>query len=214
MELWRVKHAAARTLTRYAPALLGLRRLGLVHGTRKMTLSSYDPGVDYASVYERYLRPLRRRRFTLLELGVYRGESLRMWASYFPRAQIVGLDIDPDSVRRAPGFDVVVASQDDPAALDGILTRHPDLRVVVDDGSHLNHLTIASFRHLFPKLPSGGVYAIEDLDTSYGSEGYANERADILALLDELSRDCDLGGADRLIAFVHLWPRMLVVGRA
>ena len=214
MEVWRVKHAAARTLTRHAPATLGLRRLGLVHGTRKMTLSDYDPGVDYSAVYERYLRPLRRRRFTLFELGVYRGESLRMWASYLPRARIIGLDIDPESARRASEFDVVVGSQDDVAALDDVLTRYPDLRVVVDDGSHLNHLTIASFRHLFPRLPSGGLYAIEDLDTSYGSEGYANDRADMLALLDELSRDCDLGGTERLIAFVHIWPRMIIIGRA
>jgi len=39
--------------------------------------------------------------------------------------------------------------------------------IIVDDGSHLNHHVIHTFEYLFPKLNDGGVYAIEDVQTSY-----------------------------------------------
>jgi hypothetical protein len=38
---------------------------------------------------------------------------------------------------------------------------------VVDDGSHINELTLKSFDILWPKVRSGGLYIIEDLETSY-----------------------------------------------
>ena len=39
--------------------------------------------------------------------------------------------------------------------------------IIIDDGSHLNEHIIESFKILFPKLKDGGVYAIEDIQTSY-----------------------------------------------
>ena len=39
----------------------------------------------------------------------------------------------------------------------------PGLNLVVDDASHINELTIASFDLIFPRLPAGALYVIEDL---------------------------------------------------
>jgi demethylmacrocin O-methyltransferase len=44
------------------------------------------------------------------------------------------------------------------------------LDIVIDDGSHINEHVIASFRTLFPLLAEGGIYAIEDTQTSYWPE--------------------------------------------
>src|SRR5690606_41306911 len=41
----------------------------------------------------------------------------------------------------------------------------PDL--IIDDGSHINEHVIESFNFLFPRLKSGGIYVIEDVQTSY-----------------------------------------------
>lgn len=39
--------------------------------------------------------------------------------------------------------------------------------VVIDDGSHVAGHASMTFRHLFPLMPAGAVYAIEDLHTSF-----------------------------------------------
>ena len=75
-----------------------------------------------------------------------------MWNAFFPRATVVGLDLEPLAVQCAPEFDVTVGSQSDPRVLAGILERHPDIRIVVDDASHITDLTLASFRFIFPRL--------------------------------------------------------------
>jgi demethylmacrocin O-methyltransferase len=39
--------------------------------------------------------------------------------------------------------------------------------IVIDDGSHINDHVIASFETLFPLLKDGGLYVVEDAQTSY-----------------------------------------------
>jgi hypothetical protein len=224
------------------PFLFGLTKLGQIFGTDKVDASHTHNGIPYTDVYARYLNEWRLRRFTLLELGVYRGNSLRMWDAFFPRAMVIGLDLEEIAAERAPQFEVTIGSQDDPRVLQGILDRHSDLRVVVDDASHITSLTIASFRYLFPRLPRGSLYIIEDVspntyeewpghDPTRGANWPAvaqnpgapqfNRRADMDELLRELVRDCDLGGGafgegpgEKQVAFVHAWPSIVIVGRA
>jgi hypothetical protein len=224
------------------PYLFGLTKLGQVFGTDKVDALHTHNGLAYTDVYEKYLGPWRRRSFTLLELGVHRGDSLRMWNAYLPRATVIGLDLEQVAVKQAPEFDVTVGSQTDHEVLGGILERHPDIRIVVDDASHITELTIASFRFIFPRLASGSLYIIEDLspnsyeewpghDAERGANWPAvaqnaaaprfNRRQDMDAFLRELIRDCDLGGGafgegpdEKQVAFVHVWPSIVIVGRA
>lgn len=129
----------------------------------------------YTVHYERHLKFLKRRSFALLEIGIggyarerQGGASLRMWKAYFPAAQIVGLDIEDKSFVDEDRITTYQGSQADPAVLDEILARYP-VRVVIDDGSHRSEHIIATFHHVFPLLPPGAVYAIEDCETSYWS---------------------------------------------
>lgn len=39
--------------------------------------------------------------------------------------------------------------------------------VVIDDGSHHPYHQLRTFLFLFPYLPPGGIYVIEDVETSY-----------------------------------------------
>jgi hypothetical protein len=225
-----LKHRIVSLLATVAPRSLPLRHLGRYHYSDKFLIGDDDDyaGVDYAAVYERYLRSWRRRRFTLLELGVYRGQSLRAWRAYFPKARIVGLDIDPDAAQRAGDFTVYVGSQADPDLLSQVKRDLSSLDVVIDDASHLNELTVASFRQLFPQVSSGGLYFIEDVPKGSGdvsdvpllpgmkyNVGVAkvNRREVIDDLLVELAQDAELG-SQRTVDFVHVWPRIVVVGRA
>ena len=226
MQSWKIKHAGVSLLARRAPSLLPLRHLAAFHGSNKVTITL--AGVDYAAVYDRYLGRRRREPMTLLELGVYRGESLRTWRSYLPHATVVGLDIDPQAADRAAGFDVYIGSQADEELLARVVADHPRIDVIVDDASHLTALTVASFRQLFPHLASGGLYFIEDIpDDSWTADEMAawpgmslndpamlaNRREDLDALLTELARDT-LAGPERLVDFLHVWPRIITIGRA
>jgi Methyltransferase domain len=222
-----------RALAAVAPRVLPLNYLGAVTGRE------YGPerlqhdilqGVGYTQVYDRYLKGWRGRRFSMLEIGVWQGNSLRMYAKYFRRATVLGLDIDPQAAKWASEFPVYVGSQDDPELLDRILAEHPDLRLVIDDGAHINEVTVATFEHVFPRLPSGSLYAIEDLGVSYEDGELApdfdwhgmdlnrpqlrHERRELDELFGRLVRDCDLGGSKRQAAFVHFWPMCVVIGRA
>lgn len=145
-----------------------LTELATTHGTDKWGMHRYTPH------YERFLEHLREESFTLLEIGIggyaHSGEggaSLRMWRDFFPRAQIVGLDIEDKSFVAGDRVHVYQGSQVDPAVLDRIVADFPDIKVIVDDGSHRPEHIRETFALLFERLPLDGVYAIEDTQTSY-----------------------------------------------
>ncbi|MDR2612705.1 MAG: class I SAM-dependent methyltransferase [Deltaproteobacteria bacterium] len=121
---------------------------------------------DYLRKYEFFLRPLRGEAFTLLELGVFKGASLRTWEEYFPEARIVGVDIEPETERHAGGRVEVIL---------GDLSRTPFVeslraigaRVIIDDASHWWTDQLRSLFVLYPSLPRGGIYIVEDIHTSF-----------------------------------------------
>ena len=128
----------------------------------------------YAKHYETHFAPRRLDPVTLLEIGVggyddpaKGGESLRMWKAYFPQARIFGIDIADKAAVEEDRIRVFRGSQDDPAFLDRVVAETGPLDIVIDDGSHRNDHVIASFQALFPRLREGGIYAVEDTQTSY-----------------------------------------------
>jgi hypothetical protein len=128
----------------------------------------------YTQHYQRYLAPMRRSRIKLLEIGVggYKdsnsgGESLRMWASFFRAGRIVGIDIEDKRHFAGGRIDIRQCDQTDAVGLTKLSEEYGGFNLVVDDGSHLNEHVIATFHVLFPLLCDGGIYAIEDVQTSY-----------------------------------------------
>lgn len=127
----------------------------------------------YAPHYERHLAHLRHEPITLFEIGVggwdlsAGGESLRMWQGFLPRARIVGLDIVDKTALSGGRITVRQGSQVDESVLRQIVTDFGPLQVVIDDGSHRPEHVRETFRILWPLLPDGAVYAIEDIQTTY-----------------------------------------------
>jgi hypothetical protein len=125
----------------------------------------------YLRSYEDLFTDLRDKEITLLELGVYRGGSLRMWRDFFQRGVIVGVDMhdvpvdDPTGrIRRYQGV------QQDTALLDRIAheVAPNGFDIIIDDCAHIGVIARASFWHLFDHhLKSGGFYVIEDWGTGY-----------------------------------------------
>ena len=150
-----------------------LRAIALEMGTDK------EGAHAYAEAYERHFAHLRHRPIRLLEIGIggyagpnLGGESLRMWKEFFPLASIVGMDIYDKSSLAEERIAIVQGDQSDPAFLEDVARRFGPFDVVIDDGSHISVHVIASFGTLFRHLTDDGIYAIEDLQTSYWERNY------------------------------------------
>ncbi|OZM72635.1 hypothetical protein CFN78_13435 [Amycolatopsis antarctica] len=124
--------------------------------------------------YERHLEPWRDKRLTVLEVGIGGyddpaggGASLRMWRGYFPRARVYGVDMWDKSGVDGPRITTVRANQADVEAMSAVAAKYGPFDLVVDDGSHVSELTRGTFDVLFPHVRSGGLYVVEDVQTSY-----------------------------------------------
>jgi hypothetical protein len=128
-----------------------------------------DKWVHYFPIYTRHLERFRGLPVKVLEVGVYRGGGLDLWASYLgAEAKLVGLDIDEAAVRAVKGrFPVVLGDQADPDVLRKINDEYGPFDVVIDDGGHTMEQQIVTIETLFPLLNDGGVFIVEDTHTSY-----------------------------------------------
>ena len=123
----------------------------------------------YTEIYDGYLQRLRQEKFVLLEIGVGGydgltggGESLHMWAEYFPNAAIHGIDIYPKKL--SGRFTTHQGDQSDSAFLTRLVSQIGTPTVIIDDGSHVDSHMMVSFTTLFPLLKSnGGIYIVEDI---------------------------------------------------
>jgi len=126
------------------------------YGSDKDTKHSYGP------IYQELLGPRRERVRSLLEIGVYKGASLRAWRDFFPNAIVMGLDIDADNL---VDDERVISRHANAAAREQVewAVGERAFDVIVDDGSHALQDQLMAYFYLFEKLKPGGLYFIEDI---------------------------------------------------
>ena len=121
---------------------------------------------NYSIFYEKYLKHLKEKKFTLLELGSHEGKGLASFFYYFPNVLMIGANINPFQMKfeskRITELFVDVSSK----KILKNLSNHieGDLDLIIDDASHNLRDIIIAFSILFKKLKKGGVYVIEDLN--------------------------------------------------
>ena len=124
---------------------------------------SYDH--NYLDKYEFFLRKFKDTTFNFLELGIFHGDSLRMWQEYFSQAEIFGVDIQESCRQYASDrINIIIADLSDEAELSKLHDVRPS--VIIDDASHLWSHQIKALFNLWHCLSHGGVYIIEDMETS------------------------------------------------
>jgi len=146
-----------------------LTELGKIYGTDKADQNHTFNNLSYLDVYEKYFQEYRNKNISILEIGVRSGDSLRTWKSYFKHGEIYGIDIDPNSKEfEEKRIRIEIGSQDNISFLKTCFGEKTKFDIIIDDGSHVNKLTIKSFEYLFNnRMKSGGIYIIEDLRASY-----------------------------------------------
>ena len=148
------------------------------HGSDK-ALAWHNYGYIYNYLLRHHTAPVR----TLLEVGIRTnnldvpstmgatgvpGASLRTWREAFPRAAVIGADIDDRILFQEEGIETYFVDQtkaETIARLFQTIGQRP-LDLIVDDGLHTFHgnrmLLEGAYKHLAP----GGLYVIEDVPAS------------------------------------------------
>ena len=73
-----------------------LDRLASAHGSDKGPEPAGGlSGKGYTRIYSQFFAPLRELELDIVEIGIYRGASLKMWHDFFPNGRIFGVDVDP-----------------------------------------------------------------------------------------------------------------------
>lgn len=136
----------------------------------------------YHRYYEDFLNKYRDKKINFLEIGFWHGESAKLWLKYFKYANIYSLDSDIRFFEKYKinndRFRYIKGDQGNLQDLDNVVKITGICDVILDDGSHLPKHQLISFNYLFENcLRDGGVYIIEDIETSYWKKGdlYKNE---------------------------------------
>jgi hypothetical protein len=209
-----------------------LQNLGIKHGTDKSSVHKFN-GRTFLDIYEKYFFQFKEKEITIVEIGVLNGASLNLWKEYFTNSKIIGIDIDPSKKKYIQDrIEVFIGSQDSDNLISEIKDKYPDgIDIVIDDGSHINSLTISSFNLLFSHLKKGGIYIIEDTHCTYGTDfwphfinavgnwpgmnlndpslNFDNKRDDIDVFFKEKIKKMD--SLDGEIRAIHFYPETVVI---
>jgi hypothetical protein len=97
------------------------------------------------------------------------GASLRVWRDYFPKAVIIGGDIDKNILFEESGIHTVYIDQTSPKEIENMfLSLAPEypnsFDIMIDDGLHTFDAAVCLFENSFQYLNKNGYYVIEDMD--------------------------------------------------
>lgn len=130
----------------------------------------------YAGTYARYLSPfLDMTTLTIAEFGILKGTGLAIWCDLFPKAHVLGFDIDPEHfesnkfalLQRGAFKENTPKLHDYDQLVDGS-RRLADVLcgrtfdIVIDDGLHSLESIVMTWRSVRPHLSSRFAYFIED----------------------------------------------------
>lgn len=152
-------------------------------------------GHSYCQYYDMILSPLRDKEINLLEIGVDKGDSLKMWHEYSPKAMIHGIDIRGDYgyLEELGRIYTHIVDQSKKGDLVLFAEQYSDyFTIMVDDGSHQSEDMVLTFETLFPYLRSGGYYIIEDLLCAYDSRW--NNGRNILERIMQMVGEVNMNG--------------------
>jgi hypothetical protein len=116
--------------------------------SEELDLSKYNTDKinnRYLEWYDPVVQRLVTEKIALLELGVHKGGSLLLWRDYFPKALIVGIDIQAQvDFSREERIRVFQGAQQDTAFLTEVAnqTAPEGFDIIIDDASHLGDFKI------------------------------------------------------------------------
>lgn len=126
---------------------------------------------NYTEIYAKYFGPIKEKPIKFLEIGIYKGASVKLWEEYFKNADLHFMDITFQYAEyySARSHYHLCNQESIPELEKFIQEAGGEFDIILDDGGHTMSMQITSLTKLFPHVKSGGMYIIEDLHTSYWS---------------------------------------------
>lgn len=124
----------------------------------------------YIDAYSELLKPYRGK-CSFLEIGLFSGQSLRMWEQYFDEGKVYGIDCSDQPIGGMQDLRPMIAEgTHNIIIMDG--TNESDIEknfkniyfdVIIDDGSHELQHQLDSYKYFKSHLSKGSIYIIEDV---------------------------------------------------
>lgn len=129
---------------------------------------------EFCYLYQQYFNHLRSSVANFLEIGIgdFAG-SLFAWREIFPNANLYFIDYNQQFVDKFNNPEKKIfcyyGDQNNPETIKKVMDNIGNkMDIIVDDGSHIDHHIINSFKLLFPNyLQDTGIYVVEDTYMSY-----------------------------------------------
>ena len=133
--------------------------------------SNVSRGHNYQLEYGKVLSKVRDKKINILEIGIWKGISMKCFHEYMPNAQLYGIDI----FTRIEPEDVPILKLDrthyikGDSMSDDIVTKIKnewgDIKfdIIIDDGKHTPHANKMTFKNIMRFLKDNGIYYIEDV---------------------------------------------------
>ncbi len=159
-------------------------------GTNKVA-DNGDSSHGYTEFYDEYYKPLIGTHPVILEIGVWKGASIKMTYEYFNGdCDIYCLDINANAATyiKELGDNVHfhLVDQSDEAQLVNFASQMKEQEVkfdiILDDGSHRVWDQMISYYCLRKLLKPNGLYILEDLHTSWTDGWHVNPQLNSTAL--------------------------------
>jgi len=126
---------------------------------------------SYELCYEKHFLPVKNEPINILEIGIFKGESMKVWLEYFPNATVYGIDIfqrikeNELPILKNPRVKYLKLDSVSKQAKQIITENWGDIKFdfIIDDGLHTpvaNRLTFLNFINF---LKNDGVFFIEDV---------------------------------------------------
>lgn len=138
---------------------------------------------NYVEFYTNYFSQIKQKKLKILEIGIFRpplnnpdfrvAASLKTWYDYFPNSEIYGIDLGDFSDIDNDRIHTMIANQDlrhkneEYDGLNEVIKKFGgDFDIIIDDGGHTMSQQQITLAFLFKYLKPGGLFVIEDLETS------------------------------------------------
>ncbi len=125
----------------------------------------------YNAIYAPELEKYKNEKINFLEVGVFKGASLRAWLDFFPNAMFYAIDVftrvdlKQIDVLNHPRVKWIKADSTKLTTVSTIKDQWAGVKfdVIIDDGLHTPRANADTFGNLINFLKEDGVYFIEDV---------------------------------------------------
>jgi hypothetical protein len=108
-----------------------------------------------------------KKNVAILEIGIHESNSIPIWNLYFDVPEIHGIDIKSKTSELKNVFLHQVDQSSGLQLEEFSKEKINKFQIIIDDGSHVPSHQAITIKKLWKTLKDGGIYIIEDIETSY-----------------------------------------------